>query len=229
MGSKSLLLPLVLFAAFIVAGCSNSPAETEAIAVAGNLLGAWNEAWVANDADAIVALIAEDGSYVRTNQTSYVGREAVRGLARTADAITYADRGEGHRAESGSYVFPQRFEYRGDMITSEIEVELDGFSFPGLARCSGRRNLRDSSARSPICADVGQSAERAFLLGLGDRRGGTRRDASRPPDGTEQEALAPRNGTDRKSVTSVDASTRDEWAHADGKGVRNPEMRQRTS
>ena len=166
MRSKSLLLQLVLFAAFFVAGSSISPAETESIAVAGNLLDAWNEAWVANDADAIVALIAEDGIYAHTNQASYVGREAVWGLAGTADAITYADRGEGHRTESGSYVFPQRFESRGDMITSEIEVELDGFPFPGLATCSGRRDLRDGSARSPICADIGQSAERASLLGI---------------------------------------------------------------
>jgi len=30
-------------------------------------------------------------------------------------------------------------------------------------------------------------------------------------------------------ATSVDASTREEWALADGKGVRNPEMRQQTS
>jgi hypothetical protein len=119
---RSLLLLAVM--ALVVAGCSqdNDPAAT-ATEIADELI----VAWIADDVDGVVDLFTADGIYrdpVRTLEGQDSIRSFVEGMA---PSVTFGERlGDGAPTESGSFVFPMRFEQEGDMYVGEFDVEVAG-------------------------------------------------------------------------------------------------------
>ncbi|MEA3509897.1 MAG: nuclear transport factor 2 family protein [Actinomycetota bacterium] len=117
-------LLLLAAMALVVAGCSQ---DSDPAATATAIVDEWNVAWMADDVDAVVALFTVDGVYrdpVRTLQ----GQDSIRSFVEwMSPRVTYGERlGEGVPTESGSFVFPMRFEAHDDMLIGELEVKLAG-------------------------------------------------------------------------------------------------------
>jgi hypothetical protein len=57
-----------------------------------------------------------------------VGRDLIEATARVMSPdVTFAERlGDGATTETGTFIFPGRFEWQGDMFLYDLEIELDG-------------------------------------------------------------------------------------------------------
>ena len=123
---RTLLLLTVV--ALVVAGCSqDDDAASDPAAIATAIVDEWNVVWVDGDIDAIVALFTVDGIYRDPNRTLQ-GQDSIRSFAEwMSPRVTYGERlGEGVPTESGTFVFPMRFEAHDDMLVGELEIELAG-------------------------------------------------------------------------------------------------------
>lgn len=111
----------------VVAGCSQDDAESDPAAVATGIADEWIVVWLAEDIDGIVGLFTVDGIY-RDPLRDLQGHDSIRSFAETmAPTLTYAERlGDGASTESGSFVFPMRFDQGDDKFVGEFEVELAG-------------------------------------------------------------------------------------------------------
>jgi hypothetical protein len=101
--------------------------QTDDLATATEIADEWNAAWVASDAEAIAALFTEDGIWKDPART-VVGRDSIEATAGTMSPdLTFAERlGDGATTETGTFIFPGRFEWEGEMFLSDLEIELDG-------------------------------------------------------------------------------------------------------
>jgi hypothetical protein len=97
------------------------------LATATEIADEWNAAWVANDAEAIGALFTEDGIWTGPVK-SVLGRDRIEDTARAMMLdMTFAERlGDGGPTETGTFIFPGRLQWQGEMFTFDIEIELDG-------------------------------------------------------------------------------------------------------
>jgi hypothetical protein len=120
-------LLILAVVAFVAVGCSQDDAESDPAAIAAGVADEWAVVWMADDVDGIVGLFAADGIY-RDPIRTLEDQDSIRAFAESmAPNVTFGERlGDGVPAESGSFVFPMRFESEGDMFVGEFEVELAG-------------------------------------------------------------------------------------------------------
>lgn len=119
---------LILIAvAGVVAEFSQDDGESDPAAIATAIADEWIVAWVASDIDAIAALFTVDGDF-ETPVGNHHGQDSIRSVAEShAPLVSFEERlGDGVLTETGSFVFPMRFEFGGYMHVGEFEVEVSG-------------------------------------------------------------------------------------------------------